>query len=373
MRARCSLFLLLAWSLPVHAQSPCTWRNVVRGEFEQTCPLPTAAELLDADSASALALKPADEPSQARVVAALRSLAGKARAEGPWGAAFADRVDQLLQHLNPSQCDKTWELAFSELRAPITPLDTCQCAFEVASDGDPSHACFRFAQPGGAALPACELPRLRVVDLADWPQAARAYVLLDQARAALLALNASCRATAIQRLKSAHQRWHTLATRGYVQYPWELWFSRAISDDYGNYSRCFASDPKCSGEEGLDPETLRPIFLHPGVGLGFPGFGKHDAKVSAQGRLVIMVEAIGLNIYARDFKEYLGASLGVGFQDANFARPRLGAFVHLSRYLQVGYLLGVVSETAGNGTLYLSVDILGWTNRSLGLTEPPAP
>ena len=369
MSVRWLLLFALAWSLPVHAQSTCTWRNVVRGEFDERCPLPTPAELLDAESAAALALKPADEASQARVVSALRVLASKARSEPLWGAAFADRVEQLLQHLNPSQCDKTWELAFSELRAPITPLDSCQCAFEVASDGDPGHACFRFGQP----LPACELPRLQVYDLPDWGPAARAYVLLDQARAALVALNTGCRATAIKRLKSAHERWHTLATRGYLQYPWELWFSRAISDDYGNYSRCFASDPSCTGEEGLDPETLRPIFLHPGVGLGFPGFGKHDGKVSAQGRLVIMLEAIGLNIYARDFKEYLGASLGVGFQDANFARPRLGAFVHLSRYLQVGYLLGVVSESAGNGTLYLSVDIFGWTNRSLGLTEPPVP
>src|SRR5262245_28175739 len=136
MQARWLLLFLLACPFPAHAQSACTWRNAARGEFDEVCPLPKAEELLGADSAAALALKPADEPSQARVITALRALASKARAETLWGAAFADRVEQLLQHLNPSQCDKTWELAFSELRAPVPPADSCQCAFEAGSDGD---------------------------------------------------------------------------------------------------------------------------------------------------------------------------------------------------------------------------------------------
>jgi hypothetical protein len=378
------VLLLIACPPPARAEdaaqqlpgSSCTSRDVNRGllsdesSWPEHCPRPAASALLGDEAANALMLQPSNAQAQAQLMAALHTLARTAQGERPWGPAFAERIERLLEGLDPSQCEQPWELAFSDLHAPIDPISACQCAFEVGSDGDPGHACFRFPQAGGAALPVCNHPRLQLYDLPDWPALARAYVSYDLARRALLALSGKCRELVVTRLAGAEARWHRLVTRGYVQYPWELWFSRAISDDYGNFSRCFASDPSCSGDAGLDPETLRPIFLHPGVGLGLAGFGEHDGKVSAQARLVIMVEALGLNVYDRDFKEFLGASLGVGFQDANFARPRLGAFVHLSRYLQVGYLLGIVSETRAQGTLYLSMDVLGWANRALGLTEP---
>jgi hypothetical protein len=375
-RAGWLVLLVVAWAVPARAQEVCTSRAVNRGllsdesAWPAQCPRPAASAVAGPETAAALALQPTTAQAQTQLMAALHTLARVARAERPWGVAFAERIEALLDGLDPSRCDQPWELAFSAVHAPIDTIAECQCAFEAGSDGDPGHACFRFPQPGGAGLPACNRARLQVYDLPDWPAVARAYVSYDLGRGALLALSAKCRELVVTRLAGAETRWHRLVTRGYVQYPWELWFSRAISDDYGNFSRCFASDLRCRGDEGLDPETLRPIFLHPGVGLGFPGFGLNDGKVSAQARLVILVEALGLNVYDRDFEQFLGVSLGVGFQDANFARPRIGTFVHLSRYLQLGYLLGLVAETRGNGTLYLSIDLLGWANRALGLQEP---
>ena len=369
------LWVLLGCALPARAQDSCSARAVNRGllspegEWPAACPRHSGAELLGADTASALAVSPNTLERRAQLMAAVRSLAQSAQAQSPWGPAFGQQLEAALKELDPKRCDKPLELNWTALRAPIAPIAACQCAFEVGAEGDAGHACFRFPQTAGAALPACEPPGMQVHDLPDWQAAARAYVLYDLARVALLALTNKCREAVVARLRQAEQRWHRLVTRGLVQYPWELWFSRLISDDYGNYSRCFASDSKCTGDEGLDPETLRPIFLHPGVGLGFPGFGEHDGRVQAKARLVLSVEALGITIYDREFKEYLGASLGVGFQDADFARPRLGAFVHLSRYVQVGFLLGVVSETKANGTLYVSTDLLGWANRTLGLEE----
>jgi hypothetical protein len=77
-------------------------------------------------------------------------------------------------------------------------------------------------------------------------------------------------------------------------------------------------------------------------------------------------------LYADDFKNYIGVSAIVGFEQAEFARPRLGLLFHFSHYLQLGYLLGLVKETQLNGTLYVSIDLIGLTNRSLGLT-PQSP
>jgi hypothetical protein len=378
MRAHTLTLLLLVCALPARAQDRCSARDVNRGLLGETdqwpagCPRPSASELLGTETAAALALSPSNAPRQSQLLAAVRALARAAQLERPWGPAFAERVEQLVNAFDPGRCDKRWELDFSALRAPIAPISACQCALEVGVDGDAGHACFRFPSAGGEALPLCEQPRLRVYDLPDWAAVARAYVLYDRAHAALVALSDNCRDLVVTRLGQAELRWHRLVTGGHMQYPWELWFSRLLSDDYGNFDRCFASDPSCTGKEALDPQTLRPIFLHPGVGLGFPGFGKHDGDVSAQARLVIAVEALGLNLYDHEFKQFVGASLGLGFQDADFARPRLAAFVHLSRYLQLGYLLGIAAETRAHGTLYVSVDLLGWANRALGISDPIA-
>ncbi|MET0385645.1 MAG: hypothetical protein ABW321_06785 [Polyangiales bacterium] len=371
-----ALLLPLLTAASVRAE-PCTPRDVVRGHFNDQassralCPLPSPTELVTPEAATVLTAPPGNGArAAAELLEALRTLSDRARGEPVWGAAFADHLDALLDGIDPRQCEQPWEVGFSSLRAPAETLDGCQCAFEVGSDGAAGHACYRFLQPT-AAERSCEHPRVQLYDLPDWPAAARAFEIHQLARAALVHLGTRCRVLVATRLASAETRWQRLVTQGYVQYPWELWLSRAISDDYGSYSRCFAGDASCTGDEGLDPEPLRPIFLHPGVGLGFPGFGKRDGDLSAQGRLVIAVEAIGVNWYLDEFRHYLGASALVGFQDADFARPRVGLSVHLSRYLQVGYLWGFIKETTRNGTVYVSVDLLGFVNRAGGWMTPP--
>lgn len=297
------------------------------------------------------------------MIAGLHALADTARKEPQWGADFAAQLDAFLQAFTPGRCDKPLSLEFANLHPMNDGDDACSCPFETSSQGNPGYACFRFPDPS-----ACTVAGTKTYNLADAAAAARAYRLITLASAGAKRLRDNCTKIAVDTLKRAEGHWHTLLGEGYVQYPWELWFSRLLSNDYRNYTRCFASDPTCTGLEGLDPESLRPIFLHPGVGLGFPGFGKHDGKPSSRADAVVLLELIGFADYASDFKNYLGLSAIVGFEKADFARPRVGLLFHLSHYLQLGYLLGLVKETQLNGTLYLSIDLIGLTNRSLGLT-----
>jgi hypothetical protein len=355
------------------ATDPCTPRAAFAEHFgpgpEQLCPLPKPTTLLDAAQVGALAQPAPNAAGQRAAIDALHALAQRAQGEPLWGGVFAGHVEALLEDFAPSRCEEEWQVGFTRVHASNEPVaDACGCTFVAGSAGEPGHACYRFSPPAEPA--ACDPQGMQVYELPNWAAAARALVLLRMTHGALLDLSEKCRELVVTRLTVAEKRWSRLIREGYVQYPWELWFSRLVSSDYGDYSRCFAADASCTGEEGLDPETLRPIFLHPGVGLGFPGFGKDDDEPSAKGEFVILLEAIGATLYDRDFEHYLGLSAIVGFQQADFARPRVGLLVHLSRYLQVGYLYGLVEETAHNGTLYLSVDILGWSNRSLGLLEP---
>jgi hypothetical protein len=341
-------------------------------DHTRACPLPAASVLLPATAERALDPKappPASPEEERAILSALQLLAQNARAEPRWGPGFATRLEAFVQAFRPARCDQPLPLQFTELHE-ATDAD-CECAFEAGSAGNPGYACFRFPQPSGPAH-ACTRPGLQAYDLADAGAAARAFGMITLTSAAIKRLQAGCVKIAVDALKEAEGHWHTLLGEGYVQYPWELWLSRELSSDYRNYTRCFASDPTCTGREGLDPEVLRPIFLHPGVGLGFPGFGKRDGKPRSRADLVLLLELGGAVWYASDFKKYVGLSAILGFERADFARPRVGLLFHLSHYLQLGYLLGLIEESRLNGTLYLSIDLIGLTNRSLGLT-PQAP
>lgn len=337
------------------------------------CPPPTVDVHLAEAAMGALdpaAPPPAGPADEAAVIAGLHALADAARTQPQWGPTFATQLEAFLQAYTPGSCDKPLSLQFTELH-PTNDAD-CECAFEVSSEGNPGYACFRFREQSGTS-PTCAVVGLPTYELVDASAAARAYRLITLASAATKRLqSAKCVPIAIDTLKRAEEHWHTLLAEGYVQYPWELWFSRLLSDDYRNYTRCFASDASCTGREGLEPERWRPIFLHPGVGLGFPGFGKRDGKPSSRADAVVLLELGGVVHYASDFKNYLGLSAILGFEKADFARPRVGLLFHVSHYLQLGYLLGLVQETRLNGTLYVSIDLIGLTNRSLGLT-PQAP
>jgi hypothetical protein len=370
--------LLLLTPLRGLAQAPvCTNVAMFReyfgpGNMSQmhVCPPPSAAVVLPAATQQALDpdAPPPSNPQQERAILdGLHTLSELARKEPQWGAGFADRLDAFLQAFAPNRCDKPLALQFTELHATTDADAACECAFEASSEGNPGYACFRV--PPAAT---CAIAGLPTYDLADSAAAARAFRILTLTSAAAKRLQAGCAKVAVDTLKRAEQHWHSLLGEGYVQYPWELWISRELFRDYDNYSRCFASDAGCTGLEGLEPESVRPIFLHPGVGLGFSGFGEHDGPPSSRADLVVLLELAGVVGYASDFKNYLGVSAILGFQRADFARPRVGLLFHLSHYLQLGYLLGLVQETRLNGTLYLSIDLIGLTNRSLGLT-PQAP
>jgi hypothetical protein len=371
---RALLLLLLLTPQRGLAQAPVCTNFAMFNEYfgptnaaqARVCPPPSAAVPLPAATARALdpdAPPPSNPDDERAIIDGLHALSEIARNEPPWGADFANRLDAFLQAFTPNRCDEPLPLQFTELHATTDADAACECAFEASSEGNPGYACFRVPP-----APACAIAGLPTYDLAGAPAAARAFRILTLTSAATKRLQAGCAKLAVDTLQQAKRHWHTLLGEGYVQYPWELWISRQLFRDFDNYSRCFASDSSCTGLEGLEPEPVRPIFLHPGVGLGFSGFGKHDGKPSSRADLVVLLELAGVVGYASDFENYLGVSAILGFQRADFARPRVGLLLHLSHYLQLGYLLGLVKETRLNGTLYLSIDLIGLTNRSVGLT-----
>jgi hypothetical protein len=330
-------------------------------QFAASCPLPSATALVpDAKIVATLNDTNATYPD---LLSALRTLAAVVAAEGPWGARFAMRLNTATDGFNPKVCKQVWKVGFAQVSSPLPFQNDCGCAFIGASDGDEAYQCYRFPQPGQATQPACAVPRLGVYDFPDWNSAARALRFYDLADRALTTLGKTCREKVIARLDAAEGRWQALAKNGLVQFPWELWISRLVApESYANYTACFAVDKSCNGEQGLDPNRVRAIFLHPGIGLGFPGFGVHDGAPQAKAHAVVALEVAGATLYPDSFKWYLGLSAGLGFQDADFADPRLGGFVHVTRWLQAGYLHGVRSRSKHDGTLYLSVDALGWLN-----------
>jgi hypothetical protein len=130
-----------------------------------------------------------------------------------------------------------------------------------------------------------------------------------------------------------------------------------VLTSYRDYQACFAVDAYCTGEQGLDPERTRLIALHPGVGMGFSGFGRNP-RPSAHAALALSLELIGVTLYAADFKTYFGASLGAVVNGGDFRDVRPGVFVHLTRWLHAGYLMSFFRhDSRYDATVFLSSDL----------------
>jgi hypothetical protein len=120
----------------------------------------------------------------------------------------------------------------------------------------------------------------------------------------------------------------------------------------------------------LSPERLRLIFLHPSAALAFQGFGKRG-KPSADAEASLNIEVAGVTFYTRSFRQYVGASLAAGFVGANFAEPRVGPFVHITRWLHVGYLWCVAGDARKDASLMVSFDVASWLSKWTGKSFLP--
>jgi hypothetical protein len=272
-----------------------------------------------------------------------------------WRAALAQHLDDVFA---TAKALRRPAADFAAVRFTDSALDPEACLFMTGDTGTPDYACYILA---GTPKPQHALgakAMMATYELSDFSDAYLAHRALGVARAALLKLEVPALQQALARLNEANQRWDNLRHRGYLQYPWELWLSSTFAA-YSDYQACFAKDAYCTGEEGLDPERLRLIALHPGVGMGFSGFGwKERTKPSSDASLALSLEVLGATYYQGNFKDYLGASLGAVVNDGDFSDLRPGVFVHLTRWLHLGYLVSFFQkDTRYDATLFVSTDL----------------
>jgi hypothetical protein len=285
------------------------------------------------------------------VLRSLRDHLQAAPTDSSWRVALARHIDEAFSLAKDSRLPSTH---FALVRNGLPGVDPEDCLFITGDVGLAGYACYVLQ---GSARPAHPQGEQMVIhELADFSDAYLAHRALDIARRASLKLDVPALEAALKRLALANRRWSNLRKRGYLQYPWELAFSSVFSA-YSNYQACFASDAFCTGEEGLDPERVRLIALHPGVGMGFSGFGWKQ-NPSADAALALSLEVLGINYYQADFGSYLGASVGAVVNDGHFGDVRPGVFVHVTRWVHLGYLLSVFQrETRYDGTVFLSTDL----------------
>jgi hypothetical protein len=285
----------------------------------------------------------------------LRGLRDHLRASAPqasgWREGLARQIDDAFTQAKDSRLSPAH---FALVHNPLPDRDPEACLFVTSYAGRPGYACYVVQGVPTPAQP--QAAEMDVYELSDWRDAYLAHRALGIAHKANEKLDLPALQVALQRLTLANQRWSNLRKRGYLQYPWELALSSVFSS-YSNYQACFAKDKFCTGEEGLDPERVRLIALHPGVGMGFSGFGGKQ-KPSLDAALALSLELLGVTYYHADFGSYFGASLGAIVNDGDFGDVRPGVFVHVTRWLHVGYLMSFFRREARyDATVFLSTDL----------------
>ena len=274
-----------------------------------------------------------------------------AKSDASWRLGLAGQIDDALAQVTGSRLPP---LRFALVRNAVPDLDPEACLFVTGDAGLPGYACYVLRGTGSPVHP--QRAQMAVHELSDFRDAYLAHRALAVAHKASLKLDLPALEQALERLARANQRWSNLRGRGYLQYPWELAWSSVFSA-YNAYQACFAADAYCTGEEGLDPQRFRLIALHPGVGMGFSGFGWKQ-KPSADAALALSLEVFGATYYASDFRSYVGASVGAVVNDGDFADLRPGVFLHLTRWVHLGYLVSVFrSATRYDATVFLSTDL----------------
>ena len=85
--------------------------------------------------------------------------------------------------------------------------------------------------------------------------------------------------------------------------------------------------------------------------------GDHD-EPSADTAIALSLEAAGAVVYTESFETYFGASLGAIVNDGDFRDPRVGVFVHATRWVHAGYLMSFFRDaTRYDASIYLSMDL----------------
>jgi len=165
-----------------------------------------------------------------------------------------------------------------------------------------------------------------VVEPALSPDAVRTLCWTAIAADDLLNLyGGNARARALSALKSAVRAWDNFNTKGYSQYPWELFINGR-------------------GGDGLAPPSRQIVLLHPSVGIELAGRSlEHLRRLD-----VLSVEPLGLLFYRSDRAFYFGISSVLSFpSDADVGA---GALLHVGP-ARAGYIFRSAAG-GGSGALF---------------------
>ncbi len=284
-------------------------------------------------------------------LSALRELRALYGLRAGWGAGLMRGIDAAISSARSGELPLS---GFANVRAANAPVDPAECSLVTGTRGELDYACVVLE---GASTPAPVADGSRVAVLVLEPyEAALALRVLSAAHSTISKLNIPELDKAIDRLTQAQQRFDNLRQHGYLQYPWELAVDTALAPR-SRYEACQTADSFCSGEAGLDPTSLRAIFLHPGVGLAAPGLG-FKGKPTWDTAIALSLEVAGFVSYTDSFAHYWGLSAGAIVSDGDFGDTRFGLFVHATRWLHAGYLFSMLrDDTRGDASVFLSMDL----------------
>jgi len=336
------------------AQAQCTpadfGKEIIARIAGDNCPKPNEPELeaiigrIDAAIDNA---KLEEVERSATLIGALRELRDAYGRRPSWGAGLERGIDAAILRARAGELPLN---GFANVRAPNVPPDPLACSLVLGTVGELDYACIVLQ---GSPVPSGAGARVHVLEPYEAALALRA---LSAAHSAISKLNIPELDKAIERLTQAQKRFDNLRQHGYLQYPWELALDTALTPR-ARYDACQTTDSFCSGEAGLDPASLRVIFLHPGVGIAAAGLG-FKGKPSWDTAIALSLEAIGFVSYTDSFETYWGLSGGAIVSDGDFGDTRFGLFVHATRWLHAGYLFSVLREaTRGDASVFLSLDL----------------
>jgi hypothetical protein len=286
-----------------------------------------------------------------QVPAALALLAQKASSDDQLDLGFRTQFVQALDRSLSREGAK-----------PVTFFDVdgkeisgCGCAHVIGTLGT-TPVCLRLPADS-AQTNACTLASFHVVPFEATPdgvkRAVRHEAYVDLALKGLQALNAAGRRQAHHGVAESLRSWKRYR-RGPFQLPWELAFN-------GWLERKYPSTRACPTGTELGPCHVQYIAAHPLAALGVQlnNIGE-PGKVERQATATLAVEALGVIAYNKEFRHYFGAALAVGFDNLVFEDPRLGLTLHLTRFVNLGYLVSVRDESTGDCTVLLAGDLASW-------------
>lgn len=340
--------LWLACTGHAHAQATCTradfGKEIITGLAGDNCPKPNEPQLsaivkrID-DAAANEGLDAAQK--SAAYLGALRELRDAYGLRLGWGELLSRGIDAAIAQTRMGEPPQS---EFANVRAASEP-----CVLVTGTHGQSEYACIVLR---GAPEPIGP----GTIFVLEPYEAALAFRVLAAAHSAISKLNIPEIDKAIARLTQAQERFDNLRRYGYLQYPWELMVDTALAPR-SRYEACQTTDSFCSGEAGLDPTSLRAIFLHPGVGLAAQGLG-FKGKPSWDTAIALSLEVAGFVSYTESFAHYWGLSAGAIVNDGDFGDTRFGLFVHATRWVHVGYLFSVLrDDTRGDASVFVSMDL----------------